>query len=148
MGLARLGKRKHTVYRDTRINSENTQNGEGYYVDGEWVESERREIQVFMNVQPNFSSFLTKTLPQGDREKEAIWFSSDDWLYEADSGTNPHKGDLIFYRGMYWEVRTISPYGNFGTHCEGIAIKVNKNPQGFRVEGEVGVIRESDYPSP
>lgn len=147
MGLARLGKRNHTVYRDSRTNSENTVNGAETYEDGEWVEPQKRKLTVCMNVQANFSSYLTKTLPEGDREKEAIWFSSNDWLYVADSGINPHEADLIFYRGMYWEVRAVNYYGNFGTHCEGIAIKINKDPQGFRLEGEIGVIRESDYPS-
>lgn len=145
MGLARLGKRKHTVLRDSRLGVESDTNARGSYVDGEWVEAERYELQLTMNVQANFSSFLTKTLPQGDREKEAVWFSSDDWIYQAETGSNPHEGDIIFYRGMYWEVRVSQPYGNFGTHCEGIAVKINKQTQAKKLEGAVGVIRESDY---
>lgn len=147
MGLARLGKRKHTIFRDSRTNDTSAGNAQGYYVDGEWVEPTYKKISICMNVQANFSSFMTKKLPVGDREKEAIWFSSDEWLYTADSGKHPHKADILFYRGMYWEVRACNYYGNFGTHCEGIAIKINKDPQGFRLEGELDVIRESDYPS-
>lgn len=144
MPLVRSLKRVHTFYRDPRATTEGAQ---GFYENGEWIEPEYVKMQGRMNVQPNFSSFLVKTLPEGDREKQAIWFSSDVWLYAADSG-GMHKGDLIFYQGVFWEVRTSSPYGNFGTHCEGIAIKINKTPVLERVEGEVGVIRESDYPSP
>lgn len=144
MGLARLGKRKHTVYRDVRVGSGGT-NASGFYEDGEWIQPELEEIEVVMNIQANFSSYMTKKLPQGDREKEAIWFSSDSYIYTAGTGASPHKPDVILYRGCYWEVRTVGYYGNFGTHCEGIAVKLNKEPQGIRLTGDVGVIRESDY---
>lgn len=143
MSRVRLGKKKHTIYRDARVNM--TGNAGGAYVNGEWVEPDLVELSVTMNVQPNFSSFQTRALPAGDREKEAIWFSSNDWLYTSDSGSKPHAADLIFYRGSYWKVMTCSPFGNFGTHCEGIAIKLNRNEQPQRLEGEIGVIRESYY---
>lgn len=125
MGLARLGKRKHKLLRDPRQISDKPQ-GLGFK-NGEPVKSERVEVSIFANIQSSFSPYYARQLSQGDREKDAIWFSSDDWVFEARVGSNPADPDYIVYNNTYWKVVTTMPYGNFGTHVEGIAVKINPN---------------------
>lgn len=125
MGLARLGKRKHKVLRDPRQISDKP-SGLGFK-NGEPVMPDRVEVSIFANIQSSFSPYHARQLKQGDREKDAIWFSSDDWVFEARVGSNPADADYIVYNNTYWKVSTTMPYGNFGTHVEGIAVKINPN---------------------
>ena len=118
----------------------------GQYVDGEWIEVSSVDLAEFTiraNIQPSMASYRTQLLPEGDRNKEAVTLFSNDWLYTARSGVAyPDgnnailKGDLILYRGGYWEVVVSRPYGNFGEHCEALAIKLNDSliP---RVDGDI-----------
>lgn len=116
MSFTTLGKRNYIVLRSTV----------GEYVDGEWVETIKLEFTIRANIQPSMASYRTQLLPEGDRNKEAISVFSNDWLYTARSGVEEAlKGDLVFYRGGYWEVVVSRPYGNFGEHCEALAIKLN-----------------------
>lgn len=115
MSFTTLGKKLHRVIRDS---------GEGGYIDGEYVDSPSEIIIVKANIQPSMASYRTQLLPEGDRNKEAITLFSNDWLYTARSGAGvPLKADVIIYRGGMWEVVVSRPYGNFGEHCESLAIK-------------------------
>ena len=122
MSITNLGKKNHRVIRVS---------GTGDYVDGEYLEAPEEELLIRANIQPAMSSFRTQLLPEGDRNKEAIAIYSNDWLYTARSGThingvnNTLPCDLIVYRGARWEVVVARPYGNFGEHCEALAIKLN-----------------------
>lgn len=122
MSITNLGKKNHKVIRVS---------GTGDYIDGEYLESPEVELFIRANIQPAMSSFRTQLLPEGDRNKEAIAIYSNDWLYTARSGThingvnNTLPCDLIVYRGAKWEVVVARPYGNFGEHCEALAIKLN-----------------------
>lgn len=122
MSITNLGKKNHKIIRVS---------GTGDYVDGEYLESPEEELLIRANIQPAMSSFRTQLLPEGDRNKEAIAIYSNDWLYTARSGThingvnNTLPCDLIVYRGARWEVVVARPYGNFGEHCEALAIKLN-----------------------
>lgn len=127
MGLARLGKRTHKLLRDSRQIDTET-NSTGFYK-GEPIKPELVEVSIFANIQSSFSPYVARQLSSGDREKSAIWFSSDDWVFEARVGNNPADADVILYNGTQWKVVTTMPYGNFGTHVEGIAVKVNPNEQ-------------------
>ena len=119
MSLVRLGKRKHNIIRHY---------GEsGGWVDGEWIEtSPIKTLEIVANIQPNPPHYLTKLLAEGDREKQAIWISSDHWLYTSDSGVVTIEADIILYRETEWKVMAVLPYGNFGEHCECVAIKIDK----------------------
>ena len=121
MSVTNLGKRKHLVYRD-----DETLTG-GEYVDGEWVASDKKELFIFANIQPSTSSFRTQLLPVGDREKEAIAIYSNDWLHVTRKGALPLECDLVSYRGALWEVVVSKPYGNYGQHCESLAIKLDES---------------------
>ena len=57
----------------------------------------------------NFPQYLTKLLPEGKREKEAVWFSSDNWLYTTRTGDTPPEADLLKYRNALWEVLVVRP---------------------------------------
>lgn len=59
----RLGKRPYTIIRDV---------GGGEWVGGNYVPAQKQEITIVANVQPNFPQYLTKLLPEGKREKEAV----------------------------------------------------------------------------
>lgn len=143
-GVARLGKRSHKVLRDPRQIDEKP--NQKAFVHGEPVKIEPVEVTIFANIQPSFSPYYARQLSQGDREKSAIWFSSNDWVFEAKVGSNPANPDLIVYNGTHWKVVTTMPYGNFGVHVEGIAVKVNPNEfSQFYVKretGQLGVIGE------
>ncbi len=129
----KLGKKWHTVLRDVGDDSS------GKWVNGEWVAATTQEVQIYANIQPAFSMNQTRLLPEGDRDKHAIWGSSNHWVYEARSGTNPLAADVIVYNGCHWEVKATMPYGNLGQHVEFVAIKI-KDSVSPRVGGEVGAI--------
>ena len=128
MSITNLGKKNHRVIRVS---------GTGDYVDGEYLEAHEEELLIRANIQPAMSSFRTQLLPEGDRNKEAIAIYSNDWLYTAQSGTSQTSAcDLIIYRGAKWEVVVSRPYGNFGEHCEAMAIKLNESPI-VRINGDI-----------
>lgn len=123
MSFTTLGKKLHRVIRTS---------GTGDYIDGEYIESPKEIVIIKANVQPSMASYRTQLLPEGDRNKEAITIFSNDWLYTARSATSMPDGvstslicDIIIYRGAFWEVVVSRPYGNFGEHCESLAIKIN-----------------------
>lgn len=144
MGLARLGKRWHKLLRDPR--QVDTSSNTISFKHGEPVKQAKTEVKIFANIQSSFAPYYARQLKQGDREKDAIWFSSDHWVFGARVGNNPADPDIILYNGTEWEVATTMPYGNFGTHVEGIAIKVNPTANMQKVvnrdTGSVGVIVE------
>ncbi len=132
MSVTNLGKRPFNVLRDS--------SGGGEYVDGEWVPSPREVVTIYANIQPSTFSYRTQLLPSGDREKEALNIFSNDWLRTSRTGDNV-ECDLIMYRGALWEVVVSKPYGNFGEHCEALAIKLDDSDDGtYRITGKVGVI--------
>ena len=117
MSFTTLGKKLHRVIRVS---------GTGNYIDGEYIESPSEVIIIKANIQPSMASYRTQLLPEGDRNKEAITIFSNDWLYTARSGVGiPLPCDLVIYRGAMWEVVVSRPYGNFGEHCEALAIKLD-----------------------
>ena len=128
--ITTLGKRNHILLRDTE---------NGGWVDGEYVASSRQSIVIRANIQPSFGSPLLKVLPESEREKESVLIFSNDWVYTARSGSNPLQADILQYRGAEWEVQLSRPFGNFGEHCEAIAIKL-KDSVIPRESGQVGVI--------
>ena len=124
-----LGRKKYTVYRDDGLN--------GGYIDGEWVESGKVEVTIRSNIQPSFQAYQTSLILQGDREKEAIWFSSIDYVYTSRSnGIKNLSPDYILYNDCLWEVKYTMPYQNLGFHVEGLAIKLPDSER-ERITGEV-----------
>ncbi len=119
MSITNLGKRKYELLRDV------SGLGSGGWVDGEWVEATKEIIPFIANIQPSTLSYRTQMLPSGEREKEAIAIYSNDWLHTATTGASPVASDLILYRGAQWKVVVTKPYGNFGNHCEALAIKLD-----------------------
>lgn len=141
MGLCRLGKRFHKVLRDIG-NTGKTRQGTRY-VKGEPVKEPKEEVQIFANIQPFISNQFTRLLSAGDRDKEAIWFSSDHKVFTAQSDESTD-ADIIVWNNFHWKVMSVQPYGNFGTHVEGVAIKINSNENdgltNQRVTGVASVI--------
>lgn len=133
MSITNLGKRKHLILRDSDTA------GNGDYVDGEWVEAVTKPLEIIANIQPSTMSYKTQMLPTGEREKEAIAIFSNDWLHVVRTGSNPLEADIVLYRGAQWKVVVSRPYGNFGQHCEAIAIKLDDTLV-IREEGRMGVI--------
>lgn len=131
--ITNLGKRPHKILRDI------DDSASGEWVNGEWIPATKLEVVIYANIQPSFGSYLTRLLPEGDREKEGIIIFSNDWVYTARSGTNQLEADLILYRGAQWKVLASRPFGNFGEHCEAVAVKL-KDSIVERIVGEVGVI--------
>lgn len=133
MSLTTLGKKDHRVIRASGI---------GQYIDGEYIAPIEEELLIRANIQPAMSSFRTQLLPEGDRNKEAITIYSNDWLYTTRSGTsfngvsNSAQNDVVMYRGAKWEVVVSRPYGNFGEHCEAMAIKLNESYI-ERIDGDI-----------
>lgn len=129
MTITNLGKRNHSILRV---------DGAGGYVDGEWIPAQVRAEVIRANIQPSTFSYRTQLLPSGDREKEAINIFSNEWLYTSRKG-NKKVRDVVVYRGAQWEVVVAKPYGNFGQHCEALAIKLDEEKT-YDLEGVIGVI--------
>lgn len=129
-----LGKKTYTVYRDDPTG--------GYYEDGMWVDATKIEVKVKANIQPAFQAWQTRLLPEGDREKEAIFISSNHYIYtsRSSSGNSVSKRNLepdyVLYNDCLWEVKYTMPYQNLGYHVECIAIKMPDSVK-ERVTGEV-----------
>ena len=125
-----IGRKTYQLYRDTGEN--------GYYEHGEWIESPNREIVNFKaNIQPAYQGYLTKMLPQGDREKECIWFSSLHYIYTSRSnGTKLLEADYVLYNGALWKVGYTMSYQNLGFHVECLATKVPESEK-ERITGAV-----------
>lgn len=117
--LTNLGKKTYQVLRQ----SDDPNNGK--WVDGEWVAATKNIITIYANIQPSLLSYQSKMLPESEREKEAIAIFSNHHLYTARTGNVPLEADLVFYRGAYWKVVVSKPYGNFGEHCECLAVRLN-----------------------
>lgn len=131
MSITNLGKRVHYIIRGTECT--------GGYIDGEWIPSIPLELPIYANIQPSTLSYRTQMLPSGDREKEAIAIYSNDWLYTSRTGECAVEADLVLYRGAKWKVVVSKPYGNFGRHCEALAIKLDDTLV-VRPDGDMGVI--------
>lgn len=129
MSFTSLGKRQHKL---KRFN-------EGAWVDGEYVTGADLEVTIFANIQPASLTYISKMLIEGEKEKEMIAIFSNHWVYPARSGDEPLTADIILYRGSEWKVVNSKPFGNFGQHCEAIAVKLN-DVNVTRVEGLIGVI--------
>ena len=133
MSVTNLGKRKHLILRD----SDTAGNGE--WADGEWIEAIQVPLEIYANIQPSTLSYRTQMLPSGEREKEAIAIFSNDWLHVTRTGDNPLEADIVLYRGAQWKVVVCKPYGNFGRHCEALAIKLDDTLV-IRESGKMGVV--------
>lgn len=133
MSVTKLGKRKHLILRD----SDTAGNGE--WADGEWIEAIQVPLEIYANIQPSTLSYRTQMLPSSEREKEAIAIFSNDWLHVTRTGDNPLEADIVLYRGAQWKVVVCKPYGNFGRHCEALAIKLDDTLV-VRDTGKMGVI--------
>lgn len=121
-----LGKKPYTVYRDV---------GGGSYVHGVWTSTTKTTVTIKANIQPA-NATQTKVLPEGEREKEIIWISSNDYVYSSRKGTSPLEADQIMYNGVLWEVRYAIAYQNLGFHVEALAIKMD-NQTKERTSGDV-----------
>lgn len=133
MSRVRLGKRKHQVIRHFGVS--------GGWIDGEWVEtSPIQTVDIIANIQTNYPQYMTKMLPESDRSKDAIWISSDHWLHTAQSGSDePIEADIVLYRDTQWKVMVVRPFGNFGEHCECVAVRID-NKVAPRKEGLINQI--------
>lgn len=125
----RLGKREHTIVRYS----------EGHYEKGRWVEGEEVEHKILANIQPSFSWKMVQLLPEGDRDKDMVAIYSNMWLHASRSGEESTKGDILLYRGTRWRIVLSLPYGNFGEHCEAIAVRMDKEEY-EREDGVMGVV--------
>lgn len=124
MSVTNLGKRIHYLERYLPAK----------WVDGEFIESGFKIVPIKANIQPSTLSFRTLLLPTGDRDREAIAIYSNHWVHTSKKGPELISPDVILYRGARWEVVVSKPYGNFGRHCEALALKLDES-QPRRDEG-------------
>ena len=122
----RLGKKPYTVYRDV---------GGGSYVHGVWTPATKETVTITANIQPA-NATQTKVLPEGEREKEIIFISSNHYIYSSRKGSSPLEADQVMYNGVLWEVRYAIAYQNLGFHVEALAIKMDDQTKA-RTTGEV-----------
>ena len=150
MNVASYFKRPHQILRDAStksldeilISGADSENS-GKWVDGEWIPSQKKIVEIFANIQPAFSMNQTRLLPEGDRDKRAIWGSSNHWVFEANSGgKNLFEPDIILYNGGFWEIKGTMPYENSSAlqHVEFVTIKV-RDEDVSRYEGIVNALR-------
>lgn len=118
----RIGKKCRTVIRSF----------EGQYVGGIYQDGETIELSIWGNIQPATESNRMFYLSEGERSKEAIWFSMDERLFMASSAYQGRliKPDMIFYDGAYWEVKGCKVFANETLpHTEGVAIRITDSPR-------------------
>ena len=116
---AKLGKKTYPVIRDDESI------GSGVYEDGEWIPPQKKTVYIKANIQPAFQGHYTKLKERGFTEKEAIFISSNQYIFTSRSGSeHPLEADLILYNDCYWKVAYTMPYQNLGYHVEAVAVKV------------------------
>ena len=102
----------------------------GSYVDGIYVDGALERLTIVGNIQPATESNKTFYLSEGERSKEAIWFSMHERLFmsQTGEGSNLIKPDLIEYDDALWEIKGVKYYANETLpHTEGIAVRLTES---------------------
>ena len=118
----RIGNKLRTVLRSF----------EGTFIDGVYQDSEQQELLIWGNIQPATESNKVFYLSEGERAKEAIWFSMDERIYMPSTAVNDKliKADVIFYDDAYWEVKGVKHFANETLpHTEGVAVRLTDSPR-------------------
>ena len=92
--------------------------------DGLWIDNPVTERNIRANIQGGLFWNSVKFSDSGDIGKKAISIRSDEELIMS-NGTR--RGDLVFYRDCYWEVRDCREYTNLPRtrHWEAMAVLVD-----------------------
>lgn len=118
----RIGKKLRTIIRSY----------EGNYVDGLYKEGSTDKLQIWGNIQPATESNRVFYLSEGERAKEAIWFSMDERLYMPSTAVNSKliKADVIEYDDALWEIKGVKHFANETLpHTEGVAVRLTNTPR-------------------
>lgn len=118
----KIGKKLRTIIRSFN----------GGYVDGIYQEPEKEELNIWGNIQPATESNRVFYLSEGERAKEAIWFSMDERVYLPSTalGDKLIRADVVFYDGAFWEVKGIKVFANETLpHTEGVAVRLTDSPK-------------------
>jgi len=102
----------------------------GTIVNGLYVDGALELLTIIGNIQPATESNRMFYLPEGERSKEAIWFSMHERIFMAQSGdtTDLIKPDLIDYDDALWEVKGSKYFANETlAHTEGVAIRLTES---------------------
>lgn len=102
----------------------------GTIIDGLYVDGVMEELSIIGNIQPATESNRMFYLPEGERSKEAIWFSMHERIFMAQSGETSDliKPDLIVYDDALWEVKGVKYFANETLpHTEGVAIRLTES---------------------
>jgi hypothetical protein len=97
----------------------------GEWIDGEWYEAIKTNVQLLGNIQPSLNWNQMQTLDAGERTKQAIAIYCNGELYMASEGlTQPRKADIVHWDGYEWEVvRSMTYKMGVLDHCEAIAFR-------------------------
>ena len=117
--LAKVGKVSVLVLRDSGAG--------GGWVDGEYIESPKTTVTIVANIQPALTNNMMRTLPEGERTKQAIAIYSRQELFMAEEGiATPRKADVVSWDGKQWEVHYSMTYKmGILNHCEAIALRLD-----------------------
>lgn len=102
------------------------------YVDGVYQDSPTEQLDIWGNIQPATESNKVFYLKEGERSKEAIWFSMDERIYMPSTAVKGKliKADVIFYDDAYWEVKGVKHFANETLpHTEGVAVRLTDSPR-------------------
>ena len=88
--------------------------------DGRWTDSQSA-VTVYANIQPA-SARDREVLPEGDRQKDAIRYSTADDIRTA-SQHDQHRADELEVDGVRYVVMTAAPWRNVLPHTEGLALR-------------------------
>ena len=110
-----------------KVNTTVTRSNGGGYVLGKWTLLPTTNIYITANIQPNPTFNQMRTLPEGDRTKQAIAIYSKQELFMAEEGTaNPKKADIVDWDGKKWEVKVSITYKmGILNHCEAVAVRLD-----------------------
>jgi hypothetical protein len=85
----------------------------GSFVDGLWVENTPTQIPMRGTISV-MSELELAQFPEGDRIKGAMVFHSTQELFSTRIGETEGTSDKILWRGDYYKLFQISPYGDYG----------------------------------
>lgn len=102
--------------------------GEGEYVEGVWVEPEKKEIPLLVNVQPLRQNEIL-LLPESERTREWLKVYCAEDILKDEEGDDGHRGDEFVWDGFLYKVMSKRRYCmGVLDHTRAFAARIGKTP--------------------
>ena len=85
----------------------------GQFVNGRWVQGEEKQIRAFGTIDV-LSDKELRMVPEADRASGSLAFYSKKEIYTTRNTPSSSLSDRIKWRGDYYIVVSVAPYGDYG----------------------------------